>query len=142
MNVEIRKIIGKNYYSTQQNDASATDLVTAAWCYDWASLSTIVPPVFGPDSSAPGKAAQNNYGRYNDQASWDKMNEIANMADQKAATTAWFELYDKIMESAPLVPISKDNNVYVVGSNIANGSVDADKGGLPDIAHMAVKKVS
>ena len=142
VNVEIRKIIGKNYYSTQQNDASATDLVTAAWCYDWASLSTIVPPVFGPDSSAPGKAAQNNYGRYNDQASWDKMNEIANMADQKAATTAWFELYDKIMESAPLVPISKDNNVYVVGSNIANGSVDADKGGLPDIAHMAVKKVS
>jgi peptide/nickel transport system substrate-binding protein len=139
VNIEIKKIVGKNYYSTQQNDASATDLVTAAWCYDWSSLSTIVPPVFGPDSSAPNKAAQNNYGRYNDKASWDKMAEIAKMSDQKAATAAWADLYDKMMESAPLVPISKDNNVYVVGSNIANAAVDADKGGLPDIAHIGLK---
>jgi peptide/nickel transport system substrate-binding protein len=142
VNVEIRKIIGKNYYSTQQNDASATDLITASWCYDWSSLSTIVPPVLGPDSSAAGKAAQNNYSRFNDQPSWDKMTEIANMSDQKAAATAWADLYDKIMEQAPLVPISQDNNVYVIGSNIANASVDADKGGLLDIAHIGVKKVS
>jgi peptide/nickel transport system substrate-binding protein len=101
-----------------------------------------VPPVFGQDSSAPNKAAQNNYGRYNDKTSWDKMAEIAKMSDQQAATTAWADLYDKIMESAPLVPISKDNNVYVIGSNIANAAVDADKGGLPDIAHIGLKQVN
>ena len=60
VNVDIQKIPGDNYYSTQQNDASATDLITAGWCHDWPSLSTIVPPVFGPDSTAAeqGRAEQ------------------------------------------------------------------------------------
>ncbi|GAB2594805.1 ABC transporter substrate-binding protein [Kribbella endophytica] len=139
VNVDIKKIPGDNYYSTQQNDASATDLITAGWCYDWPSLSTVVPPVFGPDNSAPGKAAQNNYGR--SPIGWDKMNEIPKIADQKEATTAWSDVLDEAMKTFPLVPISADNNIYVFGGNITGATANSDIGGLPDLTKIALKKV-
>ncbi|MFC5266882.1 ABC transporter substrate-binding protein [Kribbella qitaiheensis] len=139
VNVDIKKIPGDNYYSTQQNDASATDLVTAGWCQDWASLSTIVAPVLGPDNTAPGKAAQNNYGR--SPVGWDQMNKIPGIADQKEAANAWADVLDEAMKAAPLVPISEDNNVYVLGGNITGATVNPDIGGLPDLTKIGLKKV-
>jgi len=139
INVDIKKIPGDNYYSTQQNDASATDLITAGWCYDWPSLSTIVPSVLGPDKTAPGKAAQNNYSR--SPVGWDKMNEIPKIKDPKEAANAWADVYGEVMKTYPLVPISADNNVYVLGGNIANATVNPDIGGLPDLTKIGLKKV-
>ncbi|MDV3220677.1 ABC transporter substrate-binding protein [Intrasporangium sp.] len=137
VNIEIRKIVGANYYTQQQNDESATDLITAGWCYDWASLSSVVPPVLGPDTSQAGKAGPNNYSR--SQVGWDKMAEIREMSDNDAAQEAWSTLYDEIMKTAPLVPISQDLNIYVTGSRITNATADPNTGGLIDLAQIAVK---
>jgi peptide/nickel transport system substrate-binding protein len=138
INVDIRKIPGDNYYSTQQVDKSATDLITAGWCYDWATLATIVPPVLGPDTSAPGKAAQNNYAR--NTVGWDKMAELEKETDKAKLTTGLSDLYAEIMKTAPLVPTVQDLNVYVVGSNIDNAVADPNTGGLPDLTQIALKK--
>lgn len=140
INVDIRKVPGDNYYSTMQNDASATDMVTAGWCNDWPSLSTIIPPVFGPDDSAPNKAAQNNYGR--SMFGHDKMKQTALIKDKAEATTAWSNLYAEVMKTAPLVPTVKDLNVYVVGSNIENAVTDPNTGGLPDLTQIGLKKAN
>ena len=136
--VEIRKIVGDNYYTIQQADASATDLITAGWCYDWASLATIVPSVLGPDGNNKDRPAQNNYAR--SRAGWDKIDAIAAMSDNKAAQEEWSKLYDEMMKTAPLIPISKDNNVYVVGSKIANATPDPNTGGLIDLLQIGVKQ--
>jgi peptide/nickel transport system substrate-binding protein len=140
VNVEIRKIPGDNYYSTQQQDSAATDLITAGWCYDWATLATVVPSVLGPDTTAPNKASQNNYAR--SQAGWDKMAELAKETDKKKLETGLSDLYDEIMKTAPLVPTVQDLNVYVVGSNIDNAVADPNTGGLPDLTQIGLKKVS
>ena len=138
--VEVQKVPGDNYYTYQQSDKTATDLITAGWCYDWASLSTIVPSVFGPEvpTDFQGKAAQNNYAR--SRVAWDKMPEIAKNPDNKAAQEEYSKLYDEIMKTAPIVPISKDINVYVVGSNIAGATPDPNNGGLIDVSQIGVKK--
>lgn len=140
INVDIRKIPGDNYYSTQQVDKSATDLITAGWCYDWATLATIVPPVLGPDTSAPGKAAQNNYAR--NTVGWDKMAELEKETDKAKLTTGLSDLYAEIMKTAPMVPTIQDLNVYVVGSNIDNAVADPNTGGLPDLTQIALKKAN
>ncbi|WBQ06964.1 ABC transporter substrate-binding protein [Kribbella sp. CA-293567] len=140
INVDIRKIPGDNYYSTQQQDASATDLITAGWCQDWASLATIVPPVLGPDTTAPNKAAQNNYGRSQD--GWDKMAELNKETDKAKLVTGLSDLYTEVMKTAPLVPVVQDLNVYVVGSNIDNAVADPNAGGLPDLTQIALKKAN
>jgi len=140
INVEIQKIPGDNYYSTQQQDSAATDLITAGWCYDWASLTTIVPSVFGPDTTAAGKAAQNNYAR--SQAGWDKMGQITSQTDKQKIETDLSDLYVEIMKTAPLVPTVQDLNVYVVGSNLDNVVADPNTGGIPDLTQIGVKKVS
>ena len=140
INVDIRKIPGDNYYSTQQMDKSATDLITAGWCYDWATLATVVPPVLGPDTSAPGKAAQNNYAR--NQVGWDKMAELEKETDKAKLTSGLSDLYTEIMKTAPMVPTVQDLNVYVVGSNIDNAVADPNTGGLPDLTQIALKKVN
>jgi peptide/nickel transport system substrate-binding protein len=140
VNVDIKTIPGDNYYSTQQQDAAATDLINAGWCYDWATLATIVPSVFGPDTTAPNKAAQNNYGR--GQVGWDKMAELAKETDKTKLETGLSDLYTEIMKTAPLVPTVQDLNVYVVGSNIANAVGDPNTGGFPDLTQIGLKKVS
>jgi peptide/nickel transport system substrate-binding protein len=140
VNIEVQKVPGDNYYTFQQSDKTATDLITAGWCYDWASLSTIVPSVFGPEdpNNPSGKAAQNNYAR--SRFGWDKMGPIAKNPDNKAAQEEYSNLYDEIMKTAPIVPISKDINVYVVGGNIAGATPDPNNGGLIDVSQIGVKK--
>jgi len=140
VNVDIQKIPGDNYYSTQQQDSSATDLITAGWCYDWATLATVVPPVFGPDTTAPNKPAQNNYGR--NTVGWDKMAELEKETDKAKLTTGLSDLYTEIMKTVPLVPIVKDLNVYVVGSNVDNPVADPNTGGLPDLTQIGLKKAN
>ena len=46
------------------------------------------------------------------------------------------------MKTAPLVPTVQDLNVYVVGSNIANGVADPNTGGLPDLTQIGLKKAN
>jgi peptide/nickel transport system substrate-binding protein len=140
VNVDIRKIPGDNYYSTQQQDSSATDLITAGWCYDWASLATIVPSVLGPDSTAPNKPAQNNYGRGN--AGWDTMAQLEKETDKAKLTTGLSDLYTEIMKTAPLVPTVQDLNVYVVGSNVDNAVADPNTGGFVDLTQIGLKKAN
>jgi peptide/nickel transport system substrate-binding protein len=140
VNIDIRKIPGDNYYSTQQQDASATDLITAGWCYDWATLATIVPPVLGPDTTAPGKAAQNNYGRSQD--GWDTMAQLEKETDKTKLKDGLANLYSDIMKTAPLVPTVQDLNVYVVGSNIDNAVADPNTGGIPDLTQIGLKKAN
>ena len=140
INVDLQKIPGDNYYSTQQQDSAAADLITAGWCYDWASLTTIVPSVLGPDTTAPNKAAQNNYGR--SQAGWDTMAELATESDKQKVESGLSDLYVEIMKTAPLVPTVQDLNVYVVGSNLDNVVADPNTGGLPDLTQIGLKKVS
>ena len=138
VNVDIRKIPGDNYYSTQQQDSAATDLITAGWCYDWPTLATIVPSVLGPDSSSPGKAAQNNYSR--SQVGWDQMPQIATETDKKKMEQRYSDLYTEIMKTAPLVPTVQDLNVYVTGSNVDNAVADPNTGGLPDLTQIGLKQ--
>ncbi|MDX6263998.1 MAG: peptide/nickel transport system substrate-binding protein [Kribbellaceae bacterium] len=138
INIDIRKIPGDNYYSTQQQDASATDLITAGWCADWPTLATIVPPVFGADTTAVNKAAQNNYARSN--AGWDKLAELAKETDKAKLVSGYSDLYAEIMKTAPLVPTVQDLNVYVTGSNIANAVADPNTGGILDLTQIGLKK--
>ncbi|MGH3463495.1 MAG: ABC transporter substrate-binding protein, partial [Kribbellaceae bacterium] len=102
VNVGIRMIPGDTYFSTQFHDSAATDLITAGWCYDWATLSTIVPPVLGPDRTAPNKAAPNNYGRST--VGWDQMAALAEETDRQKLEDGLADLYAEIMKTAPLVP--------------------------------------
>lgn len=141
VNVDIRKIPGDNYYSTQQNDDSATDLITAGWCFDYPSISSVIAPVLGPDTtSATPKAAQNNYGR--SLVGFEKFKANSLIKDKAEATKAWSALYKELMQTAPLVPTVKDLNVYVVGSNIDNAIPDPNTGGIPDLTQIGLKKAN
>jgi len=140
VNVEIRTIPGDNYFSTQLQDSSASDLITAGWCYDWPTLATIVPPVLGPDTTAPNKAAPNNYGRSS--AGWDQMAALAKEAVKQELEHSLSNLYAEIMKTAPLVPTIQDFNVYVVGSNIDNAVADPNTGGLLDLTQIGLKKTT
>ncbi|MET9312532.1 ABC transporter substrate-binding protein [Kribbella sp. NPDC003505] len=138
VNVHIRTIPGENYFSTQQNDSAATDLITSGWCYDWPTLSTIVPPVFGADATAPNKPAQNNYSRST--AGWHRMAALAAETDRRRLEDGLADLYVEIMKTAPLVPTVQDLNVYVVGSNVDNAVADPNSGGYLDLTRIGLKK--
>ena len=140
VNIQIQKIAGDNYYTLQQVDKSATDLITAGWCPDWPSITTVVPSVFGPDVTEKGKAAQNNYAR--SKVGWDKLEALRTETDKAKLTSGLSSVYDEIMKTAPLVPTVRDLNVYIVGSNVANANVDPNNGGIIDLTQVGLKKTN
>jgi peptide/nickel transport system substrate-binding protein len=140
VNVQIRTIPGENYFSTQQRDSAATDLITAGWCYDWATLSAIVPPVLGADPTTPNKAAPNNFSRST--VGWDRLATLAEETDSQRLEAGLADLYAEIMKTAPLVPTVQDLNVYVVGSNVDNAVADPNTGGFLDLTQLGLKKAS
>lgn len=142
IDVTIQKIPGANYYTTIQNNAQAPDLMLAGWCADWPSSSAIVPPILGPDNLlAPKGPNTNNYSRFNDAGVNAEMKRIATqVTDSKQAATAWADVNQKIMDSAPLVPTINDGGVYVVGSKLTGLDITPTFGGEIDLLKVGVKK--
>lgn len=142
VDVTINKIPGANFYTTIQNNAQAPELMFAGWCADWPSSAAILPPVLGPDSLLSPKAPNtNNYSRYNKPESIAEMKRIATeITNPEEAAAAWAALNDKIMLEAPLIPLTNDGGVYVIGSKLTKAEITPTFGGEIDLIKIGVKQ--
>jgi peptide/nickel transport system substrate-binding protein len=138
--VTINKIPGANFYTTIQNDAQAHELMTAGWCADWPSSSSILPPVFGPDNMLqPSRPNTNNFSRYQNNEVWAEMRRISTeVTDEAEAAEAWADLNERVMQDAPLIPTINDSGVFVHGSKVTNVVISPTWGGYIDLVKIGV----
>jgi peptide/nickel transport system substrate-binding protein len=140
IDLTINKIPGANFYTTIQNDAQAHELSTGGWCADWPSSSSILPPIFGPDNMlAPTRPGTNNFSRYQDNEVWAEMKRISTeVTDEAEAADAWAALNERIMQDAPVVPLTNDSGVFVHGSKVTNVEISPTWGGYIDLIKVGV----
>lgn len=116
--VNLNVIDTSSYYETigtpsQQNDAAIT-----GWCPDWASsASTFIPPLF--DGRQITEKGNSNLAQFDDEDTNQRIDEIKAMDDLDAATRAWGELDQQIMEKAPIAPLALEKGLFLPGENIA-----------------------
>lgn len=142
--VQLKQLAEDAYYTTVQDDKAAPDLIPAGWCPDWPSASTVIPPIFGEDTSNPGQAGVFNLSRYNDERAgpqndtWERMDEIRRtIPDPEEAGQAWQELNADIMADAPLLPLISDKFIFVHGSAITHFEISSNFG-EPDLIKIGV----
>ena len=101
-----------------------------AWCQDWPSAATFIPPLFKTGEFY-------NTGKFSEKAVDDRIAEIPTLplAEQPAA---WGDLDEMIMQDYfPVVNIGYLNNLFAWGSKIGNFQNDGAQG-YPDFRGMYV----
>ncbi|WP_082563548.1 MULTISPECIES: ABC transporter substrate-binding protein [unclassified Nocardioides] len=108
------------------------NLLGTAWCQDWPSSATFLPPIVKT-------GAAYNTGAFSEKAIDDQMDAISAMPQDEQAA-AWGELEQKVMnEYQPVINTGFYNTIYGVGSSVAGFNNDISVGGAPDYRTMSIK---
>ncbi|MFG1703189.1 ABC transporter substrate-binding protein [Nonomuraea sp. M3C6] len=138
IDVKIKNVDVSTFYEvigtpTQQSDAAVT-----GWCPDWASGATFLPPLF--DGRTIVAKGNQNLAQIDDKAINSHIDEIAAMPDVQQANAAYGELDKQIMAQAPIVPLTYEKYVTIIGSNIAGAYLSASFSGGIDLVSVGLAK--
>ncbi|MBN9156115.1 MULTISPECIES: ABC transporter substrate-binding protein [unclassified Microbacterium] len=139
IDLQMVAIPAPNYYTTLAGD-QMPDIARAGWCGGAASASTrtTVDPNLGPslDGTTYGFS---NISRYFDPTISGEMYKLRDTnGSSEELNTEWTKLYNKAMETYPIVPLFRTYTSSVVGSKIQNAQVGYFFGSI-DLSTVGVK---
>jgi peptide/nickel transport system substrate-binding protein len=116
----------------ENNINKKINLKGVAWCQDWPSALTFIPPLFKSGELY-------NTGLFSEKAVDDRIQEIPSLPVEEQAD-AWGEL-DKMInqEYYPAINTGYSNNLFVYGENIGNFQNDSAQG-YPNLKEVYVKQ--
>ncbi|WP_327675914.1 ABC transporter substrate-binding protein [Kitasatospora sp. NBC_00458] len=120
---------------------NAPDLLIQGWCPDYPSAATFFPFLFD-GRTIKEKGNQGNYSQFRDQATMDRMDQIAAMTDVNEANKAWSQLDEDLMKKAPAVPLMWQRRPLLVGTNVAGAFGNSGYAGMIDMAVIGLKDPS
>ncbi|MER5388781.1 ABC transporter substrate-binding protein [Saccharopolyspora sp. NPDC002686] len=140
IDVQLRPIPAANYYTTLAGD-QMPDIARSGWCggADSGSVRTTVDPNVGP--SLDGKTyGFSNIPRYYDPEISGEMYRLRgeNGSSQELGEK-WATLFDRSMQSYPLVPLVRTFTNSVVGSKVRNAQVGYFFGSI-DLSIVGVER--
>ncbi|WNF01256.1 ABC transporter substrate-binding protein [Streptomyces luomodiensis] len=137
IDVKINNIDTSSFYEVIGTPSRQHDAAVTGWCPDWASGATFLPPLFDGRNIAP--KGNQNISQLDDKKINERIDEIAAVTNVAAADAAYGELDQMIMERAPIVPLTYDKVVTVMGENVAGAYLsDAYSGGI-DLVSVGLK---
>jgi peptide/nickel transport system substrate-binding protein len=108
------------------------NLLGTAWCQDWPSAATFVPPILET-------GAAYNTGNFSEKSVDDEMNRIRTLPIEQQAD-AWGELENKAMSDyQPVINVGFYQGIFGVGTGIGGFNNDTTVGGAPDYRTTYVK---
>ncbi|MBP0453344.1 MULTISPECIES: ABC transporter substrate-binding protein [unclassified Kitasatospora] len=117
---------------------NAPDLYINGWCPDYPSGATFLPFLFD-GRTIKEKGNQGNYSQFRDQATMDRMDQIAAMTDLAQANAAWKQLDEELLKKAPAVPLMWQRRPLLVGTNVAGAFGNSGYAGMLDMAVVGLK---
>ncbi|MEU7555944.1 ABC transporter substrate-binding protein [Streptomyces sp. NPDC044571] len=136
--VTIETVDPSAFYDTIGDTKSRTDLVYTGWCPDYLSGSTFLPFVFD-GRYIKEKGNSGNHSLFRDEATMQRMDQIAAMTDTGQADRAWQELDGQILAQAPTAPVVIERMPLLLGTNIAGAFGHTSFGGQIDYATVGLK---
>ncbi len=118
--------------------AGATDVFWSTWAPQWASASTILPPLFDSTINLSAAGPGRDYGYFAEPAVTARMAAIARIADRAEREKAWGDLDTTLRGEGAYVGLAERRAMYVAGSDIRNFTADEVLAGTVDFARLAV----
>ncbi|MFL6074703.1 MAG: ABC transporter substrate-binding protein [Mycobacteriales bacterium] len=106
----------KVYYSSEGIPSRESDLVWVSWGADWASGSTVIPPIFDGRQILP--QGNVNFSQLNDPTIDKLMDKAADETDNGKQQQMWGDVETEILKRAASVPVFYDKGIFVHGSGV------------------------
>ncbi|MEU1284626.1 ABC transporter substrate-binding protein [Kitasatospora sp. NPDC005856] len=126
------------FQDTVGDTKNAPELTINGWCPDYPSGATFLPFQFD-GRTIKEKGNQGNLSQYKDQATMDRMDQIAAMTDVNEANKAWQQLDQDLAKKAPAVPLIWQRRPLLVGSNVAGAFGNQGYAGMLDLGAIGLK---
>jgi len=108
------------------------NLLGTAWCQDWPSAATFLPPIVETGSAY-------NTGNFSVPEVDEEMDRIRSLPVEEQAD-AWGELEQTVMtDYQPVINTGYYQNIYGFGADIGGGANDTSVGGAPDYRTIYIK---
>ncbi|MFJ6379097.1 ABC transporter substrate-binding protein [Kitasatospora sp. NPDC092039] len=136
--VTVNTVDASAFADTVGDIKNAPELTLSGWCPDYPSGATFLPFLFD-GRTIKEKGNQGNYSQFKDQATMDRMDQIAAMTDVAEANKAWKQLDEELMRKAPAVPLLWQRRPLLVGTNVAGAFGNSGYAGMIDLATVGLK---
>ncbi|MFJ4188047.1 ABC transporter substrate-binding protein [Kitasatospora sp. NPDC089509] len=136
--VTVNTVDPSAFTDTLGDTKNAPELTINGWCPDYPSAATFFPFLFD-GRTIKEKGNQGNYSQFRDQATMDRMDQIAAMTDVDEANKAWQQLDADLMKKAPAVPLMWQRRPLLVGTNVAGAFGNVGFAGMIDLATVGLK---
>lgn len=132
--------IADDYFTTvSKPGARSYDVIWSNWAPEWASASTILPPLFDSRINLSALGTGRDYGYYADDAVNAAMDRIPAIPDRTAREKAWAQLDDRLLGAGVYVPLAQRRALYVAGTSVRNLSGNEVAGGYVELAGLGVE---
>lgn len=118
--------------------ATQTDLFWSNWAPQWASASTILPPLFDSTINLTSAGPGRDYGYFADTSVTTQMGQISRIADRAEREKAWGSLDASLRGQGAYIALAERRAMYVAGADIRNFTADEILGGSIDFGVIAV----
>jgi peptide/nickel transport system substrate-binding protein len=117
INVTIKPMDSNTFYTEVTTSDASYDLALSSWQPDFPSAAGNIQPLFASDQIGNGGFNLSHYSNPN----VDKLIDSAQASiDQSAANKLWAQIDQKIMQDAPIVPLTYARQSFLRGSNVQN----------------------
>ncbi len=119
--------------------ARSYDVIWSNWAPEWASASTILPPLFDSRINLSAEGTGRDYGYYANDAVNVAMDRIPSIRSRTAREKAWAGLDDQLLRAGTYVPLAQRRALYVAGTAVRNLSGNEVAGGYVELAGLGVE---
>lgn len=128
-----------DYYTVIGRPADEADAVFAEWGADWATASTLIPPLFDSRQIATMRnVVFSNYSGPKAALLDSRMDAAAATVDSRDAAAKWSEIDRTITDLALVVPLVVPKGEFIWGSKVYNAYVHAYYGTI-DVVTLGVR---
>jgi peptide/nickel transport system substrate-binding protein len=124
-----------SFYTDASNDDDY-DLVLSSWQPDFPSANANIQPLFASDQIGNGGYNLSHYSNADVDALIQKATATV---DQSAAQKLWAQVDKRIMQDAPVVPLTYAKQSFLAGSNVENFAI-ADFPAYPNYLTVSLKQ--
>jgi len=132
--------LADTYYDVIQKPDADFDVVWGGWGADWASIGTVIPPLFDSRINITPSSNGNDYGNYKGGPEVDGMIDDAYAeTDLDAAAQKWAAVDAKLGEDVAYIPLEITIFNFLHGSKVTGYLNDANVNGYADLALIGVE---
>ncbi|MER6994250.1 ABC transporter substrate-binding protein [Streptomyces sp. NPDC000410] len=137
LDVQKKEIDNATWYEQVGKVNNGLDLYMTGWGQDWASASTVIPPLFDGKQLQDGSSV---YSHINDPKVNAEIARIKKLTDPAEAQKGWTALHHDIVERInPAAPLYFTRALYIHGSNVGGARYSTDLSSV-DVTRLFIKK--